>query len=64
MTENQSRQQPYPQNPQPYYEDEINLIDYLRVLWKWKWLIIAGTLLCAMAAAVISLQMPKIYEVS
>ena len=47
-----------------YYEDEINLIDYLRVLWKWKWLIIAGTLICAIVAAVISLQMPRIYEIS
>ncbi len=46
------------------YEDEIELIDYLRVLWKWKWLIIAGTLVCAIVAAVISLQMPKIYEIS
>lgn len=29
-----------------------------------KWLIIAGTLVCAVIAAVISLRMPKIYEVS
>ena len=63
MTENQSSQQPYPQNYPPY-EDEINLIDYLRVLWRWKWLIIGGTLICAVAAAIISLQMPKIYEIS
>ena len=64
MTNHESMQQPYPQNPQAYYEDEINLIDYLRVLWKWKRLIIAGTLICAVIAIVISLQMPKIYEVS
>ena len=63
MTNQESGQQPYQQNYQ-YQEDEINLIDYLRVLWKWKWLIIAGTLICAVAAAVISLQMPEIYEVS
>ena len=63
MTEKESNQQQYPQNYPPY-EDEINLIDYLKVLWKWKWLIIAGTLICAIAAAVISLQMPKIYEIS
>ena len=63
MTQQESQQQQYPQNYPPY-EDEINLIDYLRVLWKWKWLIIAGALICAVAAAVISLQMPKIYEVS
>ncbi|MBL7196271.1 MAG: hypothetical protein ISS64_08275 [Desulfobacterales bacterium] len=58
-----TNQQPYPQNYPPY-EDEINLIDYLRVLWKWKWLIIAGTLICAVVAAVISFQTPKIYEIS
>ena len=63
MTEKESRQQPYPQNYPPY-EDEINLIDYLRVLWKWKWLIIAGTLICAIIAAVISFQMPKIYRIA
>ena len=63
MTNQESKQQQYPQNYPPY-EDEINLIDYLRVLWKWKWLIIAGTLICAVAAAVISFQMPKIYEIS
>jgi len=48
----------------PSYEDEVNLIDYLRILWKWKWLIIAGTFLCVIITAVISFQMPKIYEVS
>ena len=63
MTNNEPQQTPYPQNYPPY-EDEINLIDYLKVLWKWKWLIIAGTLICAITAAVISLQMPKIYEIS
>lgn len=63
MTQEQPNQQQYPQNYLPY-EDEINLIDYLRVLWKWKWLVVAGTLICAVVAAVISLQMPKIYQIS
>ena len=63
MTNQESNQPQYQQNYPPY-EDEINLIDYLKVLWKWKWLIIAGTLICAIIAAVISLRMPKIYEVS
>lgn len=63
MTNNEPQQTPYPQNYPPY-EDEINLIDYLLVLWKWKWLIIAGTLICAVVSAVISLQMPEIYKIS
>lgn len=64
MTDKQSNQQPDPQRYPPYYEDEINLVDLLRVVWKWKWLIITGPLVCAVIAAVISFQMPKIYEVS
>jgi len=65
MIDKQLGQQTEPQSHQPYYEDEkINLIDYLRVIWKWKWLIIAGVLICVIVAAIISLQMPKIFEVS
>jgi len=33
-----------------YYEDEIELIDYLRVLWKWKWVIALMVVICAGAA--------------
>ena len=47
-----------------HFEDEVQLIDYLRVIWKWKWLIILGTFLCMVVAGVISFNMPKIYEVS
>ncbi len=46
-----------------YPEDEIELIDLLRVIWKWKYLIIGGTLVCAIAAMVISSIMPKIYRI-
>ena len=44
-------------------EDEIELIDLLRVIWKWKYLIMGGTLVCAIAAMVISSIMPKIYRI-
>lgn len=46
------------------HDDEIYLIDYLCVLWKWKWMIIMITFVCMVAAGVISFMMPKIYEVS
>ncbi len=46
------------------FEDEIELMDYLKVIWKWKYLILVGTLVCAVGAAVISLQMTKVYAVS
>ena len=45
------------------FDDEIELMDYLRVIWKWKYLIMAGTLICAVAAGVISLSMPKVYRI-
>jgi len=45
-------------------EDTIELIDLLRVLWKWKWMIIISTLVCALIAAIVSFSMPKIYQVS
>ena len=48
---------------QEQFEDEIELMDYLRVIWKWKYLIAAGTLICAVAAGVISFSMPKVYSI-
>jgi len=51
--------------PQQYdpYEDEIELMDYLKVLWKWKYLILVGTLACAVVAAIVSFNMTRIYSV-
>ena len=62
MTQQEPRQHPYPENYPPY-EDEINLIDYLKVLWKWKWMIIGCTLICTIIAWMISLQMSKAYSI-
>jgi len=45
-------------------EDTIELIDLLRVVWKWKWFIIGFSLACAVAAGIISFSIPDIYEVS
>jgi len=45
-------------------EDTIELIDLLRVVWKWKWFIIAFSVVCAVGAGIISFSMPEIYEVS
>ena|GEM_PF-1669017 len=46
------------------FEDEIELMDYLKVIWKWKYLILVGTLVCAIGAAVVSLNMTKVYGIS
>jgi capsular polysaccharide biosynthesis protein len=45
-------------------EQEIELIDYLRVIWKRKRLIIWGTFLAAAASLVMGVSMPNVYEVS
>lgn len=45
-------------------DQEVELIDYLRVIWKRKGLIIGGTLVAAAAVLVVSLSVPKTYEVS
>lgn len=43
-------------------DDEVNLLDYWRVLWKRRW-VIGGLCLSAVSAAlVVSLLLPKIYE--
>ncbi|MFH1127691.1 MAG: Wzz/FepE/Etk N-terminal domain-containing protein [archaeon] len=49
-----------------YPDDEIELIDYLRVLWKWKWLIIMGMFLCTLVAFIYGFthSAVKMYKVS
>ncbi|NVM21526.1 MAG: hypothetical protein HWN68_07080 [Desulfobacterales bacterium] len=60
---NETQQRPPTRYREEYFEDEIELMDYLRVIWKRRYLIIAGTLICAVAAAVISFSMPKVYRI-
>ena len=45
-------------------DEEIELMDYLLVLWKRKWLIVIGTLICVVTAGIVAFNMSKIYEVS
>jgi len=44
-------------------DDEIKLMDCLKVIWKWKKLIIFGTIVIVIAAGVISFLMPKVYRI-
>ncbi|MEW6456591.1 MAG: Wzz/FepE/Etk N-terminal domain-containing protein [Acidobacteriota bacterium] len=44
--------------------DEVELKDYLIVLWKWKWLIILGTFITTFTAGVVSFMLPKVYKIS
>ncbi|UCF91872.1 MAG: hypothetical protein JSW39_26975 [Desulfobacterales bacterium] len=45
------------------FDDEIELIDILLVIWRHRYLIMGGTLACTLIVAVLSLLMPKIYSV-
>ena len=45
-------------------DEEIELMDYLVVLWKRKWLIMVGTFICLVTAGIVAFNMTKIYEVS
>ena len=46
-----------------HYEDEIELIDILRVIWKRKYFILTGTIACGLITAIISFNRPKIYSI-
>ena len=62
---NDIRPQQYPRYPEypPYIdEDEINLLDYLIVLLKHKWLIFGIVFATGIAAVIISLMLPNIYR--
>ena len=45
-------------------DDEINLIDYIKVVIKRKWLILGITLTAVLIAGIASMVSPKNYEVS
>jgi len=43
-------------------EDEVSLYDYIKVIRKRKWVIIAGTFVCVLAAGLTSLMLPPVYQ--
>jgi len=45
------------------YEDEIDLMDYVKVIFKRKWLILVIFLVAVIAAGVFSYFVPKIYKI-
>ena len=45
-------------------DGEIELFDLLVVIWKWKYFILAGTLLCVIAAGAISMNQTKKYRLT
>ncbi len=45
------------------YENEVNLMDYLNVIWKRKWIIIIPTFFLVVVVGVISFLLPKKWEI-
>jgi len=64
--EGRFQQPPYVPIPAYYLEgepgDQINLADYVRVLWRRKFLILLGTLLCGLVALVLNLRETDVYQ--
>lgn len=54
----------HPQHASQIQQDQIDLIDILRILWKRRKLIVGGTILATIVAVAVSLLLPKVYEVS
>ncbi|HGS5164673.1 TPA: Wzz/FepE/Etk N-terminal domain-containing protein [Vibrio harveyi] len=52
---------PYPPNPQ-YKDDEIDLRELFRALWKGKWIILATTFLFVVGSVLYALSLPNIYK--
>ena len=62
-----SNSQPVPTNVQKetiVYEDEINLMDYFLVLWKYKFLILLGSVLPTLVVGLMFSFSPRSYEVT
>ncbi|WP_050936823.1 Wzz/FepE/Etk N-terminal domain-containing protein [Vibrio harveyi] len=52
---------PYPPNPQ-HGDDEIDLRELFKALWKGKWIIIVTTLVFAIGSVLYALSLPNIYK--
>ncbi|EPM7948047.1 TPA: Wzz/FepE/Etk N-terminal domain-containing protein [Vibrio parahaemolyticus] len=53
---------PSPPNPQQLIGDEIDLREFLKALWKGKWIIIVTTFLFAVSSVFYALNLPNIYK--
>ncbi len=61
--EPQTQYLPYPPNTTaPAPDDEIDLRDLFKAIWKGKWIIIATTFVFAVASVVYALSLPNIYK--
>ena len=47
-----------------YQNDEINLMDYIKVIIKRKMTIIGVLIICVVASTIVSFRMPKVYQIN
>ena len=47
-----------------YYEDRINLYDYIQVIWRWKFIIVGIVILSVIVALLMSYRITPVYRVS
>lgn len=59
-SKNQARQ--IQSNPSPV--EQIDFVDYLRILWKWKWLVFLGSLIPTFFVGLFFYLQPRTYHVS
>ncbi|MCV5216295.1 Wzz/FepE/Etk N-terminal domain-containing protein, partial [Escherichia coli] len=52
---------PYPPNPH-HGDDEIDLRELFKALWKGKWIIIATTFIFAIGSVLYAMSLPNIYK--
>lgn len=47
-----------------YYEDRINLYDYIQIIWRWKFIIVGIVILSVIVALLMSFRITPVYRVS
>jgi len=53
-----------PAAPRPCGEDKINLLDYFRIIYKYKWMILCLTLSAMVLAGFLIMRQPRMYQAS
>lgn len=53
-----------PEYETDYYEDKINLYDYIQVIWRWKFIIVGIIIVSVIAAIIRSYTITPVYRVS
>jgi uncharacterized protein involved in exopolysaccharide biosynthesis len=61
VTDSQAKSQ-QPASARPALEDEIDLLDYLRVIWRYRWMVFVLCLAAMSVTAVVSFLKPRQYQ--